>query len=464
MSDVPQEQSGSLHHRDEVPAELEAGRPKRRTSRRVLLAVAIFLTVLVVVVIGGLVALQQKTRTLQKRWDDKLAELRKKGEPVSMAELAPPALPDDQNAAVLHEQAFKLLEDIPRGTDSRLNELLPRKGAVPKAVDLAEARKLLESCKPALDLVRRGTLRPKCRFKRDYNAVPPVLLLTLMSGTSRTGGFLDYDCRMNLVEGRPDDAVADCVTMLRVADGLKDEPLLVDQLVRIAVIDRGTDALQRVLDRSEPGAAALTEAAGVLKRLDSRESLVWTVRGERCYGIALIRQALEDPAKFLQNIGTKGHWTRLTALSARPLFLADGADYLDRMGRLQDLVAKPYYQNHEILQQWEDQIAQEQEDTAHIFTGKTLLWISKIPLTYDRSLAGIGNARLAIALRLYRMKHGQYPDALAALVPDFIEKLPTDPFSGKDFIYRRDGNGFVLESVGDDDQTYTEWKTWKCSR
>jgi hypothetical protein len=46
------------------------------------------------------------------------------------------------------------------------------------------------------------------------------------------------------------------------------------------------------------------------------------------------------------------------------------------------------------------------------------------------------------------MKNGEYPQALSLLAPDFVDKLPVDPFSGKDFIYRREGSGFVVYSVG----------------
>ena len=51
-------------------------------------------------------------------------------------------------------------------------------------------------------------------------------------------------------------------------------------------------------------------------------------------------------------------------------------------------------------------------------------------------------------MSVYRMKHGAYPEKLDALVPDFIDKLPVDPFSGKDYIYRRDGKGFIVYSIG----------------
>ena len=58
-------------------------------------------------------------------------------------------------------------------------------------------------------------------------------------------------------------------------------------------------------------------------------------------------------------------------------------------------------------------------------------------------------ARVACALERYRLAHGEYPETLDALSPQFIEKLPHDIINGQPLHYRRTDNGkFVLYSVG----------------
>ena len=59
-------------------------------------------------------------------------------------------------------------------------------------------------------------------------------------------------------------------------------------------------------------------------------------------------------------------------------------------------------------------------------------------------------AVLGLSCELHRSAHGDYPDTLTALVPEFLDELPPDPFTGKPFIYRRrpDGEGFIVYSVG----------------
>jgi hypothetical protein len=54
------------------------------------------------------------------------------------------------------------------------------------------------------------------------------------------------------------------------------------------------------------------------------------------------------------------------------------------------------------------------------------------------ALRRVGQTGVAVAA--YRQKHGQYPDRLEQLVPDFLPAMPTDP---------RDGQALRLKRVGD---------------
>jgi hypothetical protein len=58
-------------------------------------------------------------------------------------------------------------------------------------------------------------------------------------------------------------------------------------------------------------------------------------------------------------------------------------------------------------------------------------------------------AVIACALERYRRDHGQYPDLLGALQPQFIPKLPHDVINGEPLKYRRTEAGrYILYSVG----------------
>lgn len=77
--------------------------------------------------------------------------------------------------------------------------------------------------------------------------------------------------------------------------------------------------------------------------------------------------------------------------------------------------------------------------------------------SFDRIRIDRDGLRVLIALERYRLRHGDYPDSLAQLLPDCIDRLPSDPWSGLPFGYvrvdpARDhlGRSFLLYSVGAD--------------
>lgn len=64
-----------------------------------------------------------------------------------------------------------------------------------------------------------------------------------------------------------------------------------------------------------------------------------------------------------------------------------------------------------------------------------------------RLSAHLGLLRLQLALQEHRGRFGAYPSRLEQLSSS-LKSLPPDPFTGKPFVYRRSGPGYVLYSVG----------------
>jgi hypothetical protein len=70
-------------------------------------------------------------------------------------------------------------------------------------------------------------------------------------------------------------------------------------------------------------------------------------------------------------------------------------------------------------------------------------------LAEDRGTARYQLTRVAFALAIYRAEYGEYPERLEQLVPGILPELPSDPFTGRPFVYQRTDDGFRLYSVGD---------------
>ena len=68
-----------------------------------------------------------------------------------------------------------------------------------------------------------------------------------------------------------------------------------------------------------------------------------------------------------------------------------------------------------------------------------------------RDLAGDQSLMLLLALRAYKLEHGAYPLALAALAPNYLSAIPADPFGGGEpWHYKTDGKSCAVWSIGPD--------------
>jgi hypothetical protein len=78
-----------------------------------------------------------------------------------------------------------------------------------------------------------------------------------------------------------------------------------------------------------------------------------------------------------------------------------------------------------------------------------LLSYRQLSYVYSQWLVQIDGLAIAAAIEIHRRANGQYPESLESLRPYFV-RLPIDPFTGKPFIYRRQGADYILYSCGPD--------------
>lgn len=77
-------------------------------------------------------------------------------------------------------------------------------------------------------------------------------------------------------------------------------------------------------------------------------------------------------------------------------------------------------------------------------------WYGCFP-PFVREANAAANFELAIAswaLALFRAEHGHYPETLDACTPRYLPELRHDPFRDAPLVYRRDGDHYILYSVG----------------
>jgi len=447
---------------------------KRQWVKVTLVALAaIFAGMILLRIVAGYV--------MERSFNAKLAELRERGEPVTLAEMAPPPVPSERNAATYYERAFQKLESLGKEDLTNFGQLTAKDGAL-SAEEVRKAMDLLDHARPAMSMLHKAVECDECRYPIDYQSPGHLLRLPHLQKLRILVRLLKLSSNANLEWRYGGTAAEDCVIALKVAQSAEQDPTPVSLLVESGLMGLVLVQLERVMDRAEPSASQLTRIERLLSSEADRRRFTRVLRGERCTGLSLINLTLHDPNKLLKFLIARRPSVVLRALVRvgvfvyKPIILMDACHYLDIMDRFIWLSESPYGVS------W-DGWRSLNEDIEEIAGGRYIRHpmlqmlvpsLRQVAAVYDSTVAWKGCSRIAITLRLCRMKSGQYPEGLPKLVPEFLDKLPIDPFSGKDFIYRREGNGFIVYSVGpnrkDDGgkepvrDSETEDIVWKCSR
>jgi hypothetical protein len=59
-------------------------------------------------------------------------------------------------------------------------------------------------------------------------------------------------------------------------------------------------------------------------------------------------------------------------------------------------------------------------------------------------------AQLAVAAEAYRTKTGTLPERSDDLTPEYVVRIPADPFDGQPLRFKREGKDLIFYSVGED--------------
>jgi type II secretory pathway pseudopilin PulG len=122
------------------------------------------------------------------------------------------------------------------------------------------------------------------------------------------------------------------------------------------------------------------------------------------------------------------------------------------MQRVRNLVEQPYYQALPQLTQMEADFKPESGKPRGVLTA-----IFFPSLIYSHRIVVEGQAMrscvtVAIAATRYRLAHNhQYPETAQALVPEFLDTIPLDPFDGKPLRFKKNEDGsLTFYSIGRD--------------
>jgi hypothetical protein len=416
-----------------------------RRSKRILTA---FGLVIVVLAVAYAVLLAQATLKLRRAY----AALAAEGRPMRAAEVLPPQIPDSDNAAVLYQSAVLMLKGQPTG-DMSLYERLTGRGS--GRLSEEEKKQLIgqEAVANALTLVEQGTHRPACQIQHDNGNVFAFPYGPPSEDMRNLAALLMTRARFEAQAGRPAQAWDLLVTQLRFADSLRRDPASSTQFTRLAATGWACRTIRWLCATAAPDQEHIRAMEELLKRQEDVEPLIRAVDGERLLiGEWLFNLPRAELDKILwkekeqdkNKIAPAGlvraeHRISFLVLSFRPRLIADHAAYLQMMRQRVQLLQGPY-------RTWKEADEFMHVSPRHFLTRKLGTLSGSDKQFFCWWLTDMRLTRAGLALLQYQQAHNQLPETLAVLG---LEGL-TDPFTDEPLRYRREGNGFVVYSVGQD--------------
>jgi hypothetical protein len=420
----------------------------------------------------GLVGLFVLYRMRQTdRIEAKLDEIRRAGYPVTLEELnewypAPP--PGEANAADVLLAAFSKYKTWDDEKSKGL-PLVDRKTDIPARNEplSEETKKLiaeyLADNAEAITLLHEAAGVKHCRFPIDLTQGWLNMTSSHMSPLRKGARMLYLEALLN-ADNDDFEAGSDAVVAaFGLARSLKEEPVLISHLVRVAVQSVAISSLERVLNRTSPTDHKLVSLFDTVREAEDLKGVTRALAGERC----MFSACFTDPAVFPgMGANRPANIAMISYIySAAGLKDLDHLTYLELMTDHVKGVESPFPQR---CRTGKDLDARIEALPRYCFLARILMpAVGKVVETDARTIAYLRTAQTALAIERYRLSHGgELPGALADLVPTYLPATRIDPFDGDSLRYKKLAKGYIVYSIGPNctDDGGTEAETSKGKR
>jgi hypothetical protein len=336
---------------------------------------------------------------------------------------------------------------------------------------------------PAIEELNQASRLPYSRFPIQYDAEDPFsIMLPHLAALKRGSQVLELRAVAHLQNGQAENAFGDVELALRLADSVRTEPIMISHLVRIAMLQITFQPVWEGLAEHRWSDEQLVTLDAELAKLDFLADYELSQRGE----LAFFPKALEyrrhtrnpesifyfseydnnpkhppgvELAVFVFR-HCPGGWFYQNQICYYRFALQSYLPMLDDSRQLASPASAKRANDAQL------------KEAAHLnpynFIEYQLLFPpppfdylvrSKLAERFACAQSSVDLARVAIALERYRLAHGEFPESLDALAPQFIAKIPHDIINGQPLHYRRMSDPssrssdaasgqFVLYSVG----------------
>lgn len=227
-----------------------------------------------------------------RRLEARLAALRVAGDPLTIADLAPPPIPPAEDAAIPLARIEPEFDEL----QNELNALFPNRGVASLPLS-PEARTKLEAAYQAhpdvLPRLHDAASRPGYAPPFDVGATTTEMLLRIFDRPTmhrEASRILQSRTILLIAEGRTEDALAVQLDALRLARLPFREPTLLSYLIGIACSRNSAAGANSVLQAAPVSEAARRTLDAELALLDDPALIRRAFRNERAYALSSVRE------------------------------------------------------------------------------------------------------------------------------------------------------------------------------
>ena len=311
--------------------------------------------------------------------------------------------------------------------------------------------------------LRQAIKRPSARYPIDYNCEDPWgIRLPHLAKIKGCCLRLELKACAELALNQTTDALADIKLALRVADSLKDEPILISWLVRVVCIQAAIGPVWEGLAEHRWSDAQSQELQSWFDHYDFAAGWESSLHAERAAGVLTVDLIGRRDLPELSEVFGTSRFLTFVARFAPPSWRDQEKLQYCRLFDLQfhgawDLASRRFSPSQVISNS-----AALQADAPGNF--KTLLHhrliarmllpaLGRTPFKAATAQTATDQAAIACALERYRLANGEFPAELRALSPKYMAAMPDDVITGAPYQYQRAADGrFSLASVGGDDK------------
>lgn len=377
-----------------------------------------------------------------------IARIRQSGEPVSKADLIGEAIPDDENAANIYMKCFSAL---PRRSSGAQGGGFAGFQNYNRDGDGAHyhvrTKVLLKQYSDVLAMAEKAAAMPRCKYPPEPNTAIGSRI-THSRGVRALTRMAAAQALVEARDGRTKAAVRYLQLAYRIADSLSEERNSALQRARLMAIGEASRAVAEVASVVHFSEDEARDLSAVIDGVNIKNSARYALEGDRVVGIAFYGDVSKGavPATDAENASSGRALKRMyRSLPGRTWLYSDELFYLSEMRqRLRD-ADLPY----RVLMTQSSEPRPEPPRYL-LFANLLLPRLEALSREIDRAKSDLAGARIFLGILAYRDHFGSYPPSLESLEARLNWQMRDDPFSGKPFVYRRQGMGFILYSIGDD--------------